>query len=364
MNTAFGFVAGLLQAALSLLGFVQQHPELPSVQKDEAQHVAQQAITWATQTLLSNKETPFNPFKAKPSSGPSPLEVEFYYPAQQDKEAKMMYVYPGEANNLKGESDSFMICNRGGCTAHHTYEKPGQYTADLYDARSNKVLHSVVVTATDQNSIAVTMVPGMQKYTDSDFGFSFWYPSGWVITTQSPVSTGTYAGGTVTRRIWIHPPMSAVDTHDKGDKMMQSVSIEEVMSPSMSITDATGVGPCPVCVAMRYFFDKDAHAWMLSFPEGTENGKPAGYTQAADTTRNTMGGLHTFSGSRRFGDNVIIPLSTHNFLVVSQGGESRDPSFMTLAKTIVASDPSVATPISAAEQKAVIEAEKKAYAAQ
>jgi hypothetical protein len=54
MNTGFGFVIGLLQAALSLLGFVQQHSELPQSSRDQAQQVAQQAITQATQTLSSN----------------------------------------------------------------------------------------------------------------------------------------------------------------------------------------------------------------------------------------------------------------------------------------------------------------------
>ena len=53
MNSVFSFVVGLLTAALSLLGFVQQHPELPQVQKDQAQVVAQQAITQATKALNS-----------------------------------------------------------------------------------------------------------------------------------------------------------------------------------------------------------------------------------------------------------------------------------------------------------------------
>ena len=51
MDSVFSFVVGLLTAALSLLGFVQQHPELPQASKDQAQQIAQQAITQATQAL-------------------------------------------------------------------------------------------------------------------------------------------------------------------------------------------------------------------------------------------------------------------------------------------------------------------------
>ena len=51
MNSVFSFAVGLLTAALSLLGFVQQHPELPQSSKDQAQQIAQQAITKATNAL-------------------------------------------------------------------------------------------------------------------------------------------------------------------------------------------------------------------------------------------------------------------------------------------------------------------------
>ena len=60
MNYIFGYVVGLLQAVLSLIGFVQQHPELPPAQQQQAQYVAQQAITQATKTL-ANQNTPQTP---------------------------------------------------------------------------------------------------------------------------------------------------------------------------------------------------------------------------------------------------------------------------------------------------------------
>ncbi len=57
MNSVFSFVVALLTAALSLLGFVQQHPELPQASKDQAQQVAQQAITQATNALNTAPKT-------------------------------------------------------------------------------------------------------------------------------------------------------------------------------------------------------------------------------------------------------------------------------------------------------------------
>ena len=57
MNSAFAFAVGLLHAALALLGFVQLHPELPQASRDQAQQVAQQAMTQATQVLTNASST-------------------------------------------------------------------------------------------------------------------------------------------------------------------------------------------------------------------------------------------------------------------------------------------------------------------
>jgi len=40
MESVFSFVVGLLTAALSLLGFVQQHPELPQASRDQANQIS------------------------------------------------------------------------------------------------------------------------------------------------------------------------------------------------------------------------------------------------------------------------------------------------------------------------------------
>lgn len=56
MPSVLGFVVGLLGAALSLLGFVQQHPELPQSARDQAEEIASQAIALATNALGSSSQ--------------------------------------------------------------------------------------------------------------------------------------------------------------------------------------------------------------------------------------------------------------------------------------------------------------------
>ncbi len=75
-----------------------------------------------------------------------------------------------------------------------------------------------------------------------------------------------------------------------------------------------------------------------------------------------MGGLHILYGSARYGYDSIIPLSASNFLVVTYttgAGIGQLP----LTQTIVATDPTVATPVSTTQQTAVIQAEASAYGA-
>lgn len=53
MATSLSLAVGLLTTALSLLTFVQQHPELPQSSRDNAQQMAQSAIAQAT-SIISN----------------------------------------------------------------------------------------------------------------------------------------------------------------------------------------------------------------------------------------------------------------------------------------------------------------------
>lgn len=109
---------------------------------------------------------------------------------------------------------------------------------------------------------------------------------------------------------------------------------------------------------------------MKVYPDGP-NGAPeatpeqvavAKVPKPADVSLNTMGGLHIFSTEQK-GNASIIPLSAKHFLQVGEysGQNPGSGIHLPLVKTIVAIDPSVATPVSAAEQVQLIQAERRAY---
>jgi hypothetical protein len=194
-----------------------------------------------------------------------------------------------------------------------------------------------------------TSIPGMTKYTDSEFGFSFWYPSNWIIgMTDVKKEHVSYAGGAVTKRLRV-----AVSTG-------KEFTIDEFNSPTASISPgysgSTG-GGCRI----TYSFSNNLHQWMLSTSEcdGSQ-------ITAADISHNTMGGLHKLQGAAHLNPQIIVPLSAHNFIVITYDGDVHsgspaiDPS--PLANTLLALDPAVATPVSASEQIETIQAEKDAYA--
>lgn len=224
------------------------------------------------------------------------------------------------------------------------------------DPTVQQVLQTFKLVPASNNSISV---PGMTKYTDSDFGFSFWYPSMWQVNETKVPDANMYVGGTITKEFEVGPPNKS--PFDKG------VVIREYNSADRTITDPPSCGAMGNCAgALRYYFDVDAHTWMMQYPNGYsgEGGSAApGTTQTANVSTNSMGGLHMLSGNRH---DTIVPLSAKNFVVLvnntteSVGGPDMQDF---LAKTIVATDPSVATPISIAEQIKIIQAEKDAYTA-
>jgi hypothetical protein len=193
----------------------------------------------------------------------------------------------------------------------------------------------------------------MQEYTDAHFGFSFWYPDGWQVTTvTNPPFGAQIQNGTIVKKMSVG---NASDTW--------AIVIEEVNSPTMTITDTGGAGPFgPV----TYYFDTSNKSWMKV--TGEESAGVPVATTTANVSVSTMDGLSMFSGTSRF-DTTIIPISTStsssgvNFLVISDGGTV---NATTLAKTVTATNPSaiisVDTPVSVAEQTQIIQAEENAFA--
>jgi hypothetical protein len=207
MQSFLGVIVGLLQSALSLLGFVQQHPELPQSSRDQVQQIAQQAIKQATNALnnantqstatgQSSKNTASNSSSfATPTTGPAPLSVTFNTEGSRAENGSIDF---GDGNTIRlltlfgnGTSDSTGFCGAGPdffCNVHHDYVNSGTYTALLKDASGNIIGTQTVRVAGVADG--VVLVPGMQKYTDSDFWFSFWYPNNWNISVAPGPWTG------------------------------------------------------------------------------------------------------------------------------------------------------------------------------
>lgn len=209
-------------------------------------------------------------------------------------------------------------------------------------------------------------VLGMRQYTDSSFGFSFWYPSSMQVTkTQPQLNSGSSVNDSTI--------MNGPNTQILGVITAPEFTAYEVYSPDMSILSSVDPGPSGSDYD-KYFFDTQTHTWMYASDGGPTG--VAGGTTAADTSNNTIGGLHVFNGYTRFGYKVIIPLSANDFIVVyakcndatnytcegtnGAAGTALD-RFKASIKTIVAVDPSVATPISVVQQTAIIQAEANTY---
>jgi hypothetical protein len=199
--------------------------------------------------------------------------------------------------------------------------------------------------ATDEAPVAVS---GMQEYTDTNFGFSFWYPNTWAVQPNANAVHTVLSGGSIIESIAVGP-----NTDPNG-----GVTIQEFNSSAKSIFDNSNCGPADGCpVSLEYYFNPTTHLWMKTSVDHSQ----VTQTSVADISVNTMGGLHIFNGNMRFASDVIVPLSASHFLVVSStspGGLLENP----LANTIVAADPAVATPVGDSQQVQVIEAEMTAYA--
>ena len=426
MNSAFKFVVGILQAALALMGFVQLHPELPQTSLDQAQQVAQPTVTQATNAIAINLPAQSaTQTSSQPSSGLQTYTDERYgfsisYPTSFSRFGGTLHVPTIFSGSIQGAHDavggwnggfqidvgtssadvsgclsapglseekisdiktttinghSFLSYKvddtfAGGFSTGYVYRtvRDGLCFVINYDAQYSGGLAGSSLNISDEEariieefrsmlqSLTITdtapvSAPGMTKYTDSDFGFSFWYPSNWVVSIGAPdeYESKFYTGGSISRQIFARDPANG----------RTGVAIDEFTSVDRSITDSNPCGPLDGCPnAARYFFDVGTHTWMV---EAQYAGSPS-VTAAETVSNNTMGGLHIFSGTARFGDDAIVPLSARNFLIFSPG--ETGGRYRELVNTVVATDPSVATPVSAAEQIQAIQAERDAYAGQ
>lgn len=176
-------------------------------------------------------------------------------------------------------------------------------------------------------------VAGMTQYSDSSFGFSFWYPTSWTVTpTNDAVSI--YYGKTLQKSFSI-------------SNGIHSITISEYVSPS-GIQDV-----CGKCDD-RIYFDQVSNSWKDFTGWTIEEGLSGAHTDPADVSVTTIGGLPLMW-------NSVAALDASHFVVADAGNAANDPTNL-LLQTITSLNPT-AVPKSTAEQQRVIQAEANAMGA-
>jgi hypothetical protein len=342
-------------------------------------------LTQELEQLIASRgqSTTSTNLSASPASGTAPLTVTFSGGGTGGNPADGPFINFGDGS--KNVQMSCTSSSSGACvgtyTATHVYASNGTYTAQVISEATGAAFGSANVTVagttansscasfsslykgeTDaatggqvtqaqtflginpttgyygaQTSIAYqnkcgnlgnaqpTYVAGMSKYTDSDFGFSFWYPSSWSVNKQTD---GSYVWFTLS---------------DSSGNNQLSVS-EDTETGGVFSDDACNAGTGNRGV----YFDSQSGAWMTG-------------GNIADISQNTMGGLHMLTAPCIVDNtaDTVVPLSANKFVHVTRiaAGISVRP----LASTIVATNPAVAIPVSTAQQTATIQAEANAY---
>ncbi|MDE1971228.1 MAG: DKNYY domain-containing protein [Patescibacteria group bacterium] len=294
------------------------------------------------QASATQKTSQNGTFAAYPSTGSAPLGVQFTDTIQTAGDISIDY----------GDGTSCSTSNPGGnehCTLlAHTYVNPGTYTAILYRHLPTTELARTIISVTETTNSSSISVAGMARYIDPSFGFSFWYPSTW--TVQSTAIKNSYAGGMVKKTLTISSPSNQ-------NGWSGTATIDEYYSPGSEITIARDLcSPMSgsFVAAHRYYFNFNAHTWMIETPAYTGTSERDGSTysvaastKAADVSNNTMGGLHMLGAGC---SGAVIPLSAYNFVVFTFNSRDVGANYINIAKTITATDPSVATPVSTSEQ--------------
>jgi PKD repeat protein len=324
-----------------------------------------QTQTTSNQSTQTTSTQTGSAFSATPTSGTAPLTVTFngvLSTSNPSASGGLGVDEPYITFGDNGQSGDPVFCANipsnvtnyvypTSCTfpsVSHTYTSPGTYTGVLHlgeQKGTQTTLGTVTITVqssqqSNSNPSQPTSVPGMSEYTDSNFGFSFWYPSSWSVNQLPTQQSAPF--GTTLKRLEI-----------SGGTQQNNIEIDEVQFSGTSLTV-----PNAGCTASYSFNGR----WME-----TDSGcDGATDTPAPFNGSYTMGGLPTFLDQNGIStQSWIVPLSgsgLQNDLFVTPIG-----SFATLSptvNTIVAANPSAATAQSSAQQTSAIEAEQSAYAGQ
>lgn len=175
----------------------------------------------------------------------------------------------------------------------------------------------------------------MSRYTDSEFGFSFWYPHAWKVTDETvtdPTRDGWFPDAKIVKELQIRNPAGpASDDNDQPS----GVILQELVAPAGLTELGRSRSPSPVGIDERYFFDSGKHRWMNAQLSDAPNGAPP-ETVPLKIEHKTMGGLPMWFGAVRGGAELIVPLDATHFLAVIAMDPGGYNSHTYLANTLVA----------------------------
>jgi hypothetical protein len=151
--------------------------------------------------------------------------------------------------------------------------------------------------------ITEAFVLGKTKFTDPDFGFSFWYPSTWTISQSKSTSGREAVEGAE------HVPSNIIKEIELKDLSGNEFFFDEMYSKSGYITS-----PAARSCSSTFFFNDTTNAWM----EGAHGCDSEGTTTVIleEGAPYTDGGLPIFDGADGSFE-YFVPLSKHKFINIS-----------------------------------------------
>jgi hypothetical protein len=95
------------------------------------------------------------------------------------------------------------------------------------------------------------VVPGMSRFKDTQFGFSFWYPAAWKVVDQpvaDPTRNGWFPDAKIVKELQVRDPAAQDDYGPR-----TGVSLLELLAPGGLTELGRSRSPSPVGVDDKYF---------------------------------------------------------------------------------------------------------------
>ncbi len=175
--------------------------------------------------------------------------------------------------------------------------------------------------------------PGMSRFTDRGFGFSFWYPTAWRVK-EEPVDPRVveewFADAKCIKEL------DVVDPETEGKDGAVGVIIQELFAPAGLTELGRSHSARWILENQKHFVDSKTHKWMyVDLSDAPDGSPPQAHPFDMTKARRTMGGLPILSGVVPDASEDIVPLNASHFLVISTMQVAGDYDHEYLATTVV-----------------------------